>query len=163
MELIFNFILVIVCVVIIAFIVNLFSSSCDIIKFDDTFNILNVPVATFDHDGKALSFIIDSGSSLSHIRPSALQSLGMLSSIDADINIITSSVSVGSTKICTIPILYKNKRYIVDFTVVESLESSMQLIEDTHGIKIHGILGCDFLTKNKYVIDFNGLIAYNKG
>lgn len=42
------------------------------------------------------------------------------------------------------------------FSIVQA-DEAIQYLQDQNGFQLHGILGIDFLTKNKWIIDFNNL------
>lgn len=42
------------------------------------------------------------------------------------------------------------------FSIVQA-DEAIQHLQDQNGFQLHGILGIDFLTKNKWIIDFNNL------
>ena len=51
---------------------------------------------------------------------------------------------------------FEYKEISVTFSVLEATKAVRQIQKES-GIQIHGILGIPFLTKNKWVLDFNNL------
>lgn len=50
----------------------------------------------------------------------------------------------------------EGKDYTSTFSVLDASEAIRQ-VQDETGIQIHGVLGVQFLVKNKWIIDFNNL------
>lgn len=157
-------ILTIISVAAIAGIVNLFGvgdKNVDKISFKETFDLLNAPVISFMYGNRKLHFLLDTGSSLSHIKPCIVESLN-ISKKDVNGNIISANGVISSNSTCTIPLKYKEKEYTANFIITQEIEDSLELLKKEYNINIHGILGCDFFDKYNYVIDFKELIAYSK-
>ena len=62
---------------------------------------------------------------------------------------------------CEMVITRKDKSFTGIFGIV-NLDTAFKDVKDQSGVQLHGILGNDFFTKYKYVLDFVELIAYNK-
>lgn len=122
----------------------------------------DLPVITLTNNGIALNFLIDTGSNISHIIPSVLK--------DIKGNKIQSNNEIAGIGAVTnesnsIEIKVKDtlsKEYDIILVVSKGLEESAKYIEQSTGVKIHGLLGTDFLQKYQYVIDFKTLEVYAK-
>ena len=122
----------------------------------------DLPVITLTNNGIALNFLIDTGSNISHIIPSVLK--------DIKGNKIQSNNEIAGIGAVTnesnsIEIKVKDtlsKEYDIILVVSKGLEESAKYIEQSTGVKIHGLFGTDFLQKYQYVIDFKTLEVYAK-
>lgn len=156
---------VIASVVVIAGIVNLCGvgdKSDNKISFKETFDLLNAPIITFTYNGKKLHFLLDTGSSLSHIRPEVTEELGIHKE---KIEVSGSYAATGTVNFdskCSIPLEYKEDKYDADFMVTKELAQSLDILKRDFNIEVHGVLGCDFFNKYNYVVDFKEAVAYAK-
>ncbi len=122
----------------------------------------DLPVITLTNNGVALNFLIDTGSNISHICPSAAaliehEHLGTDNNTKvAGLGAVNQGVTICNAK-------FKDtlsKEYEVQLSISAELEETSKYIEKSTGIEIHGLLGTDFLQKYKYVIDFKSLEIY---
>jgi hypothetical protein len=65
------------------------------------------------------------------------------------------------TGIVTTNLYYKNNEFTTEL-VIADLENAFSNVKRDFGVNITGILGSDFLSKYKYVMDFKDNIAYIK-
>lgn len=121
----------------------------------------DLPVITLTNNGIAFNFLIDTGSNISHICPSAA-TLIELQYIKADkreiagLGALNQGAAVCSAK-------FKDalsKEYEVELSISKELEETAKYIKESVGTEIHGLLGTDFLQNYKYVIDFKTLEVY---
>lgn len=123
----------------------------------------DLPVITLNNNGIAFNFLIDTGSNISHICPTAaklIEHKGLKSSN-------TTIAGLGGMSKGTVGCNAKfkdslNKEYEIKLTISEGLEDTTRCIKESVGIEIHGLLGTDFLQKYKYVIDFKELEIYTR-
>ena len=122
----------------------------------------NLPVITLTNNGIALNFLIDTGSNISHIIPSVLKDIKgnkiQNNNEIAGIGAITNESSSIEVKVKDT----LSKEYDITLVISKGLENSAKYIEQSTGVKIHGLLGTDFLQKYQYVIDFKTLEVYAK-
>lgn len=147
-------------------IVNLFMKNKEMPK--DSISIKkympgDLPVITLNNNGIAFNFLIDTGSNISHICPTAAKLIehnGLKSSNTTIAGL--GGMSKGTT-VCNAKFKDTlNKEYEIKLTISEGLEDTTKCIKESVGIEIHGLLGTDFLQKYKYVIDFKELEVYAK-
>ena len=123
----------------------------------------DLPVITLTNNGVAFNFLIDTGSNVSHICPSAatlieFQYIKANKREIAGLGALSQGTAVCSAK-------FKdtlNKEYEVELSISKELEETVKYIKESVGIEIHGLLGTDFLQNYKYVIDFKTLEVYAK-
>lgn len=120
----------------------------------------DLPVITLTNNGIALNFLIDTGSNISHIIPSVLKDIKgnkiQNNNEIAGIGAITNESSSIEVKVKDA----LSKEYDITLVISKGLENSAKYIEQSTGVKIHGLLGTDFLQKYQYVIDFKTLEVY---
>ena len=119
-----------------------------------------IPIMIGDY---ALCFIIDTGATLSLLDSSVADRLGDLS-VKSD----KSSFILGLDgkhrqveKTATLSFKIEEHSFTQTF-VCESLFDALIKIEMESDIQVHGILGNDFLLKNKWIIDYEKLEIYFK-
>lgn len=161
---ILTFIIVIAAVVLIAFSINAIE---DIrknrkdyrISFKESMDLTELPVITFYNNGKKINFLIDTGSNISYINSSMIDSL-TYEKIEDEMAI----VGLGGTQTgnsCRMTVMYKDMEFTEEFGIVD-LSEGFDTIKRESGVQIHGILGSKFFEKYKYVLDFKDLVAYIK-
>ena len=133
------------------------------ISFKETMDLLNIPIISFVCNGKKLHFILDSGSSYSHISSEVVNYVnGKIEDVGETIKTISAGGELNNNKHCILKLKYNGKFYDSDFIITENLMQQLAVIKKDFNIDIHGILGGDFLSKYEYTIDFKEYIAYSK-
>lgn len=131
------------------------------ISFKETFDLLNAPIVTFVSDNRKLHFLLDTGSSLSHIRPSIVDSLGIESQAINE-ETLSANGTIASGGKCSIPLEYNGREYTAEFMLTPQLAESLDALKRDFNLDVHGILGCNFFNKYDYIVDFKELVAYSK-
>lgn len=129
-------------------------------SFREAIDLTELPIVTFYNKDKKLNFLLDTGSDLSHINKSILDSLEYGKG-EGSKNIISINGCTQSLGCCNMTVTYKNQKF-VDTFFISDLDNAFDTIKAETGVQIHGILGSSFFTKYKYVLDFESLIAYSK-
>lgn len=128
------------------------------ISFFDTFDATGMPVVRFKCNDKDIRLLIDSGSDISYISPSAAKIMEDSETVRKRMK-LTVVCGTGTTKSevpeITLPITHGDVKFHEPFTIVEHLDNQFSQIREIKGITIHGIVGTSFLKKAKAVIDFN--------
>ncbi len=122
----------------------------------------DLPVITLTNNGVALNFLIDTGSNISHICPSAA-TLIELQHTKADEKKEVAGLGALNQGVTMCSAKFKDtlsKEYEVELSISKELEETAKYIKKNTGIEIHGLLGTDFLQNYKYVIDFKTLEVY---
>ena len=122
-----------------------------------------IPIVTLKNGEKEFNFILDTGSTISHIDSTIKDSLSDVEEIKGDnLAVTTANGSVeGNNSWIRVPLNYKKQNFIEDFIPLD-LHDSFEDIKEETGIQLHGILGGTFLRKYRYVLDYDDLVAYTK-
>lgn len=163
---ILNVILALTGVAAIASVVNLFDKRSAIKKTTPMEIQLpgNLPIIALSSKGNVLNFLLDSGSNISHICAEYYEALDaeLLGTYEDGEVAGLGATNTGIT-MCesTLKDTLGNK-YKVNLSISNQLSAVAKNIETNTGVKIHGLLGTDFLRKYNYVIDFKSLEVYSK-
>ena len=130
-------------------------------SFMEGLNLTGLPVVTMVNNGKKLNFVLDTGSVHSLINKSVIQHIeyneteyvATLSGID--------NITREEENAIEIPLQYKGKITRSIF-VVTGLSTCFDEIKKETGVQLHGLLGSDFFVENRYIIDYNEMVAYSK-
>lgn len=148
-----------VCGFLLAFLYNIIEDRrVSVINFSSTFNSTNLPIVRFKCGNNNINLLVDSGSDLSYISPSAseLMRLNEISRKKIKLNVVggTGSSTAEATEV-VLPITHNNNTFQESFTIVNTLDEQFSQVRDIKGIEVHGIIGTSFLKKTKANIDFN--------
>lgn len=160
-------ILVLIIILITAIVINAlfdFINSKDTFSFEKLFNNVNVPIVTLSSGENKLNFLLDTGSTNSHISKVASKLLvGTVT--NTSLSCVTSmGVDENICKAIYATLNYNNKEYIISLFINKGLDDAFADTEKTGGVTIHGILGSDFINKYSCIIDFNKyIVKYGKG
>lgn len=132
-------------------------------SFKEALDLTELPIVTFHNGKKKVNFLLDTGSNASYFNLKDIEKLEKYELTDK----VSSGIVTGSSVIedthgyIRIPLEYRGNVYSDDF-VLYDLSDSFNEIKKDSGVSIHGILGNQFFTKYKYVLDFDEMIAYMK-
>jgi hypothetical protein len=138
-----------------------YSKHRDKISFKEAMDLAELPVITFYQGTEKFNFLLDTGSNHSHISTEASNRIKGVPMVGS-----ASVQGVGGAKtieeVINTTLEYKSKSYEVVLLVGEHLDDTFKEIKETTGVQVHGIIGNSFLSDNRYVLDFNELVAYSK-
>lgn len=122
-----------------------------------------IPIVTLKNGEKEFNFILDTGSTISHIDSTIKDSLSDVEEVEGNnFAIATANGSVeGNNSWIRVPLNYKKQSFIEDFMPLD-LHDIFEDIKEETGVQLHGVLGNTFLRKYRYVIDYDDLVAYTK-
>ena len=124
-----------------------------------------LPAIVFNCQGKELLFILDTGSNGCHINRSVLKDLDVKTTMVEKKEGVESFVATGNgvsapaAEKCTLVLSLGEYTFNVLMNV-EELDAAFDYIFKTDGVRVHGILGTNFLRTNNWTIDFANNIAY---
>lgn len=156
--------ILIICVIVVAaFIVNGIEDhhKGDKMSFRESMDLTELPIVTFHQGNEKFNFLLDTGSNHSHISADTLQRIKGTPMV-GEVNVSGSGGSVSVDKAIQSELSYKDNTYKIVLLVGEHLNEAFKTIKETTGVSIHGIIGSTFLNENKYVLDFDELVAYTK-
>lgn len=130
-----------------------------IMSFREALDLTDLPVVTFYHHRKKLNFLLDTGSSLSHINKAIASDLEYELTGDSTY-IIGIEAAKNTVEFCKMTLSYKGKKFDGTFGLSD-LEESFKIVKKETGVQIHGVLGNDFMSKYSYILDFDSMIAYS--
>lgn len=129
-------------------------------SFKESLDLTELPVVTFYHGKIKLNFLLDTGSTHSHINETIVKKLNY-TPCNHTIGVSGMEGTERELLACTVDLQYKKTNFTENF-VINPLDEVFTRIKQNSGVQLHGILGNSFFQKYKYVIDFNELIAYCK-
>lgn len=133
----------------------------DTISLKESMDLCNLPVITFINNGNKFHFVLDTGSSESHVSESAIANMvGEDSNRSISVQGFTGSAESVNAKV--VDLIYKDKVFTTEVFVSSALDSSFADIKQNLGVQLHGIIGSTFMKNYGYVLDFDDLIAYAK-
>ena len=129
-----------------------------LIKFKVPMTLTGLPIVQFNSNGIKLNFILDTGANISVIDTNILSKLKYIKeeSVSEVFGIEGDKQSVETVSIE----FNKDTKSYKDIFQVMDMSAPFGFVELESGIKIHGILGNEFLSKYGYVLDFKNLEAY---
>lgn len=131
------------------------------ISFKESLDLAEIPVITLNNNNTKLNFVLDTGSSNSHISKAGSKKLTEMP-VDTNYTYSTATGEDNVNKMVETTLKYKNKEFKTTLYINYSLDSTFKTVKKNCGIILHGILGSDFLSKNKYILDFAEYAAYQK-
>lgn len=158
------FILIAVLAVVSIFLNELKSEKRNSISFMESLNLTGLPIVSFQNNGKFFNFLLDTGSNVEIINKSIVSELKLSESklSDNDENTIFGLDGIErNAKTVTIPLSYKDTNLTVKCFCLD-MNQTFGKIKNETGVQIHGILGSKFFKDNKYILNFDELIAYSK-
>lgn len=129
-------------------------------SFRETFDLTNLPIATFYNGKHKLNFLLDSGSDMCHINSCLLDKLKTIP-LEAKRNLTGIGNGSQECNLVNMDIIYHGVHFECNFLAADLTEPFNVLKKDT-GVQLHGILGCEFFERYKYILDFKEMMFYSK-
>lgn len=133
------------------------------ISFEQSLKKSELIIIPLYNNGKKLNFIVDSGSTCNIINSSIVEELNILEE-DVDISKIESISIAGDAhaqNVVSMMLEGKGENFFETFFVMP-MDEAFRWGSSEYGEQVHGLLGCDFLTRYRKVIDFDKYIIYTK-
>lgn len=135
--------------------------SKDKISFREAMDLAELPVVTFYQGAEKFNFLLDTGSNHSHISVEAAKRInGSFTAGDISVQGVGGATPVNELINTTLE--YRDKSYGICLLVGEHLDEAFKTIKETTGVTVHGIIGNNFLSDNRYILDFDEYVAYSK-
>ena len=130
-------------------------------SFKESMDLTELPIVTFYQDNEKFNFLLDTGSNHSHISTKAAEKLKG-TPMTGEVSVSGSGGSVDVTKAIQTELSYMERSYNVILLIGDHLDEAFQSMKENNGVSVHGIIGSTFLNENRYVLDFDELVAYTK-
>lgn len=130
------------------------------IDFSAGFNLTELPIVTFTQGDKKLNFLLDTGSNKSLINSSVIESIHYIP-LKSETKMFGVDGNYTKVELAVISIFYNGEEYANDF-MISDLDKPFSNIKRESGVTIHGILGNNFFTRNKSILNFEEMKAYFK-
>lgn len=130
------------------------------ISFKRGFELTGLPIITLFQGDKRLNLLIDTGSNNCVIDKSVLSGIEYSPSEDKT-NIYGLERASQTADRCRISTSYQGQQFEFDYTICD-ISGLISNIKEATGVRLHGILGCNFLYAFDFVLDFEHLLAYSK-
>lgn len=131
------------------------------ISFKESMDLVDLPIITFMNNGKKLNFLLDTGSTSSHINEKALSGLdfGIISDVSSEF--VGAEGNITKVNAIGMQMTYKDMVFTSLFYRTD-LDKAFNYVKKNSGVQIHGLLGSVFFKQYGYVLDFKELKAYIK-
>lgn len=130
------------------------------LSFSSSMDLVELPIVTFYSGHKKLNMLLDTGSSECILNSEVLDSL-VYEEKEYQKPIMGMEGNVVMNKVVTTTISYSGLKFNHTFIAVD-MSGAFGKIKEESGVTIHGILGSDFFSRYKYVLDFDKLMFYKK-
>lgn len=130
-------------------------------SFLEGLDLTGFPIVTMSNNGTKMNFVLDTGSVHSLINKDIIENL-----IYKETSYVVTISGIDDKHredepAITMELSYKDKT-VRGMFVMTDLSSIFNSVKKETGVQLHGLLGSDFFKQNKYIIDFNEMIAYSK-
>lgn len=130
-------------------------------SFEDTLDVHKVPIVSFEHNGKTVNFIIDSGASQSLINTKSIKQFDYKLIENASSSVY--GVDGNRVKAALAHVeLTKEKHKFKEVFQIMSIPG-LDNMNQKSDIEIHGILGSSFLKRYQFLINYKHLRATTNG
>lgn len=130
-------------------------------SFRESMDLTELPIVTFYQGNEKFNFLLDTGSNHSHISTETAARIKGTPMV-GEVSVSGSGGSVSVNKAIQSELSYKDNNYNVVLLIGDHLNEAFKSMKETTGVSVHGIIGSTFLNENKYVLDFDELVAYTK-
>ena len=119
---------------------------------------LGLPLILIKAQAKNLCFLLDTGSNI-NVLDRRVAEFFQLSSGTAQQQQFGIDGTLRTTNVVEMTFSLEEREYKAAFSVMD-LSSAFGKVEEESGIQIHGLLGCSFMERQKWVLDFEKLCLF---
>ena len=130
------------------------------LSFKESLDLTGLPVVTFYSGHKKFNLLLDTGSSECVISKDCLNKI-WYKETDKKKELFGMEGEVVINPIVSTVISYSGLKFDVEF-IAADMSQAFSLIKQESGVTIHGILGSNFFSRYKYILDFDKLMFYKK-
>lgn len=156
----------IVCIIlIVALYLNIRTSYPKVkMSFKESMDLVGLSIITFYSNKTKLHFLLDTGADNSSFEKAFIDIVPHIDLPDYKGSITTAGGHTIETDIAYIRMFYGERSYEGYFQLMDMTPISEAIGLTIKGEKVHiaGVIGCDFLTKYQYVLDFDKMVIYSK-
>ena len=127
-----------------------------VMEFKTSFELTGLPIIIFYQGKKRYNFLFDSGSNVSYIDSNTDIQVSTMIGTDS----FTSASGMGEQCSVHNVKLYHNDKEFVCPIRKTNLRPAFDDMKQSYGITLSGIIGCDFMHKYSYCIDFKEMVIY---
>ena len=146
---------------VVALIANAVEENNNTISFDPSYEESGLPVITLTNNDKEFNFLVDTGANLCVLNESHLGEIGH-EPLEGTGTMFGMEGNVQNVTYVKVELARGKRVFKIPFQVV-NIDNAFKRVELDYGITIHGVLGTQFLDKNKVKVNFiERSIAYGK-
>lgn len=140
------------------------NQKCDIMSFKASQELVGLPIITFYNNKTKLHFLLDTGADRSLFSTKALPLVEHAIYKDICSSYVAADGAHVQVQIGKIKLHYEGREYENDFNLgdTSAISNAIGLVIKGKPVEIVGVIGDDFLTKYRYILDFEKMIAYSK-
>jgi len=127
-----------------------------IMEFKSSFELTGLPIVVFYQGDKKYNFLFDSGSNLTYVNQSSDIKRTITDSKDVFMGVNGTDIDCQYAFIN----LYRDSLKYETKVAVADLTSVFDNLKNEFGVTLTGIIGCDFMNKYSYCLDFKELVIY---
>lgn len=154
------FLILIVVSIVGVFLYKRYNSADTKLSFKESIDLTNLPVVTFYNGHKKLNMLLDTGSSECILSKEYLNDI-WYKETDHSKQVFGMEGNLVKNPVISTIISYSGLKFDVEFLATD-MSQPFGLIKQESGVTIHGILGSNFFTRYKYILDFDKLMFYKK-
>jgi Retroviral aspartyl protease. len=164
-----NLIIITICTVTVAIIASLMITERHYKKkvkkplkfpFEETIDKTGLPIVSFEQNGEFFNFLIDSGSDSSTLNSSSLNKLEYVN-LEGNNDVYGIDGNKIQTYYVGVKLFSHETKFKEIFQVMDI--PGLDNIYESDGIRVHGILGSNFMRRYGFLIDFTQLKVYTNG
>lgn len=132
------------------------------ISFKEALDLTELPVVTFICNDKKLNFLIDTGANNSILNKPVSDTMKLKCRDIENLETNTAGGNICLNEAVDLTIKLDDNRLYEESFLISNMSDAFDAIKAETGVTIHGILGSNFFSKYKYIIDYESLALYVK-